>query len=200
MVERMLADFSAAYGLRPISLRYFNAAGADPDGELGEAHAPETHLIPLAIQAALGQGPRLEIFGTDYPTPDGTAIRDYVHVTDLARAHIAALRYLERGGPSDAFNVGTGEGVSVREVIARVEAVSGRRVPRVEGPRRAGDPEALVADPRKAQGVLGWQADCSDLWAIVKTAYQWHAEGEVAGRRHAVQGLGEAVREKPFAT
>jgi len=196
--EQMLRWNTAASGLQYVALRYFNAAGADPDGELGEAHDPESHLIPVAINAALGRGPRLEIFGTDYRTPDGTAIRDFVHVTDLARAHVAALRYLERGGLSDAFNVGTGEGVSVRDVIAYVQAVSRRPVPHVDGPRRPGDPEALVADPRKARSVLGWQAKCSDLFTIVETAFRWHAHGmpamprcdETAGTlaRHSSRG------------
>jgi UDP-arabinose 4-epimerase len=192
-VEHMLRWNAAAHGLRYTALRYFNAAGADHDGELGETHDPETHLIPVAILAALGQGPALQIFGTDYPTPDGTAIRDYVHVADLAQAHVAALRHMETGGDSGAFNVGTGVGVSVRQVVECVEAVSGRHVPAVEGPRREGDPEALVADPRRANTVLGWQAQCSDLRTIVDTAWRWHQSSDcfrapgIGGNRTTLQ-------------
>ena len=177
-VEQMLRWNAAAHGLRYVALRYFNAAGADAELELGEVHNPETHLIPIAIRAALGVGPRLEIFGTDYPTADGTAIRDYVHVTDLARAHVAALRYLEADQASAAFNLGTGFGVSVREVIDRVEAVSQKPVPRHEGPRRVGDPVELVADARRARSILGWEPQCSDLATIVQTAWRWHSTHE----------------------
>jgi UDP-arabinose 4-epimerase len=173
-VERMLEWTARTRGLEYVVLRYFNAAGADEEGELGESHDPETHLVPLAIHAALGLRDRLDVFGTDYATPDGTAIRDYIHVTDLARAHVAALQHLERGGASGAFNLGTGVGVSVREVIRTVEHVSRREVPVLEGPRRAGDPEVLVADPRRARTVLGWQPRCSDLTTIVETAWRWH--------------------------
>jgi UDP-arabinose 4-epimerase len=172
-VEQMLRWNAAAYGVRYAALRYFNAAGADRDGEIGEVHDPETHLIPLAIQAAQPGGRRLQILGTDYPTPDGTAIRDYVHVTDLARAHLAALRYLEVGGESDAFNLGTGKGTSVRQVISAVEAATGRTVAREERPRRPGDPAVLVADSRHAASVLGWQTECSDLKTIVESACRW---------------------------
>jgi UDP-arabinose 4-epimerase len=173
-VERMLAWTARTRGMKYVALRYFNAAGADIGGELGESHDPETHLVPLAIHAALGLRDHLDVFGTDYGTPDGTAIRDYIHVTDLARAHVAALQYLTRGGTSGAFNLGTGVGVSVREVIRSVERVSQRRVPVAERPRRDGDPEALVADPRRAQTVLGWQPRHSDLTTIVETAWRWH--------------------------
>jgi UDP-arabinose 4-epimerase len=189
-VEQMLRWNGTAHGLRYVALRYFNAAGADADGELGEAHDPETHVIPVAIQAALCRGRRLEIFGTDYPTPDGTAVRDYVHVTDLARAHVAALQHLEHGGAGGAFNVGTGVGVSVRQIIECVETVSGRQVPLSEGSRRAGDPEALVADPRRARSILGWQAQCSDLQTIIETAWQWHQRRVPAEADRAIEAGG----------
>jgi UDP-glucose-4-epimerase GalE len=175
MVERILADFAAAYGLRHVALRYFNAAGADPDGQLGECHEPETHAIPLAIRAALGEQPAFEIYGTDYPTPDGTAIRDYIHVSDLARAHVRALKYLQGPGPSAALNLGTGTGHSVRDMVAAVEQVVGRRVPLRAAPRRPGDPPVLVANPARAQAVLGWSAQFNDLVEIVRTAVRWHA-------------------------
>ncbi|HUI40522.1 MAG TPA: UDP-glucose 4-epimerase GalE [Terriglobia bacterium] len=175
VVERMLANYEQAYGLRWMALRYFNAAGADPEGELGEDHDPESHMIPLAIQAALGQRPYVEIYGTDYPTPDGTAIRDYVHVTDLARAHVRALEYLAAGGASTALNLGTGEGHSVREVISAVGLRCEGRVPVREGPRRPGDPPVLVAEVSKAEQVLAWKAEFAGLEAIVGTAWKWHA-------------------------
>lgn len=174
MVEEMLADFGQAYGLGWVALRYFNAAGADPEGELGEAHRPETHLIPLAIQAALGQGPSLQIFGDDYPTPDGSCIRDYVHVADLAAAHVLALEYLRKGGQSTAFNLGTGQGASVFAVIAAVERVTGRRVPYTLGPRRAGDPPVLYADAAKARDGLGWRPQYPELDSMIEHAWRWH--------------------------
>lgn len=176
MGEKMLKWFGECYGLGWVALRYFNASGADPEGEIGEVHDPETHLIPLVIDAALGKRPPVRIFGTDYPTPDGTAIRDYVHVMDLADAHVRALQYLLEGGESTAFNLGTGHGHSVREVITAVERVGGRKVPAEEAPRRAGDPPALVADPSKARTVLGWEAQYKELHQIVKTAWRF-AEG-----------------------
>jgi UDP-arabinose 4-epimerase len=175
MIERCLHWYGEAYGMSHVALRYFNAAGADPDGEIGEEHDPETHLIPLVLQAALGRRARIEIFGTDYATPDGTAIRDYIHVTDLADAHVKALDYLLQGGASVALNLGTGHGHSVREVIAAAERVTGRRVPRAEAPRRAGDPPRLVADPRRANALLGWRPTRSDLDTIVGTAWAWHS-------------------------
>lgn len=175
MVERLLHWFGEAYGLQWVALRYFNAAGADPDGQLGENHEPETHLIPLAISAALGQVGALEIYGTDYDTPDGTAIRDYLHVTDLGTAHVAALRYLDAGGASAAFNLGTGHGHSVREVLAMIERIGGRKVPAREVGRRAGDPPALVSDPRKSSEVLCWRPEHSSLEEIVRTAWNWKA-------------------------
>jgi UDP-arabinose 4-epimerase len=174
-IERALHWHGTAYGLGHVALRYFNAAGADPEGEIGEDHDPETHLIPLAIEAALGRGPALRVFGTDYPTPDGTAIRDYVHVTDLAAAHVAALDHLRRGGGATALNLGTGNGHSVREVVAAVERATGHEVPFEEAPRRPGDPPALVAAPARARQVLGWQPLHSDLDTIVTTAARWHA-------------------------
>jgi UDP-arabinose 4-epimerase len=174
MVERILAWYGEAYGLRWTALRYFNAAGADPDGELGEDHSPETHLIPLAIQAALGEKPALEIYGTDYLTPDHTAIRDYTHVMDLAEAHVAALRHMLRSQENAAINLGTGSGHSVRQVVAAVERASGRRVPIHEAERRAGDPPELVADPARAKELLGWRPRYSSLESIVQTAWNWH--------------------------
>lgn len=173
VVETMLANFDAAYGLRSVALRYFNAAGADPTGVIGENHDPETHLIPVAIQTALGQRPSLEVYGTDYPTPDGTAIRDYVHVTDLASAHVSALRYLVDGGSTTAFNLGVGHGHSVREVIDSVERVTGTRITVIERPRRQGDPPALVADATRAREALNWRPEHSDLDEIVDSAWAW---------------------------
>jgi len=173
-IERALHWYAAAYGLRSVSLRYFNAAGADPEGEIGEHHEPETHLVPLVLQAALGQRPHIDIFGTDYPTPDGTAIRDYVHVCDLAIAHLRALERLRGGGGSAAVNLGTGQGHSVREVIAAAELASGRKVPARAAPRRPGDPPALVADPSLAGEILGWHPQHSDLDTIIRTSLAWH--------------------------
>jgi UDP-arabinose 4-epimerase len=173
MGEKMLKWFGEGHGLGWVALRYFNASGADPEGETGEVHDPETHLIPLVIEAALGRRPPVKIFGTDYPTPDGTAIRDYIHVMDLAEAHVQALQYLLEGGSPTAFNLGTGHGHSVREVIAAVEQVGGRKVPALEAPRRAGDPPALVADPSKARRILDWEAQYEDLNQIVETAWRF---------------------------
>jgi UDP-glucose 4-epimerase len=172
-VERVLADYATAYGWGYAALRYFNAAGASSDGTIGEDHDPETHLIPLAIQAALGTRPHLDVFGTDYPTPDGTCIRDYIHVEDLAEAHLLALERLQPG-KGLRYNLGTGRGYSVREVIQTVEAVTGRRVPVVEGPRRAGDPPALVAAADKIRRELGWQPRFTELRPIIETAWSWH--------------------------
>ena len=174
MMERALERYGAAYGVRWMALRYFNAAGADPEGELGEEHEPETHLIPLVIRAALGRSPHVEVYGTDYPTPDGTALRDYIHVADLADAHVKALEYLARGGESRALNLGTGQGHTVREVIAAVAKARGSPVPTRDAPRREGDPPALVADPTKAMGFLKWKPRCSDLVTIVESAWRWH--------------------------
>ena len=170
--ERALEDYDRAYGLRFASLRYFNAAGADESGEIGELHDPETHLIPSALLAVKGKRAELELFGTDYPTPDGTCIRDYIHVNDLAEAHVLALKYLADGGDSIALNLGTGHGYSVKEVLDKVEEVTGREVSKRVAPRRAGDPPALVADPRRAELLLGWKATRS-LDRIVSTAWKW---------------------------
>lgn len=171
--ERMMDDFRVAHGLRSVRLRYFNAAGGDPDGEIGERHDPETHLIPLAIEAALGRRPHLHVYGDDYNTPDGTAVRDYIHVTDLAAAHVAALRYLLRGGETEAINVGTGKGASVTDVVKAVETHTRLRVPTIIGPRRSGDPSSLIADPAKARSMLDWHSTL-DLSDIVRDAYEWH--------------------------
>ena len=170
VVEQVLEDYAHAYGSRHVALRYFNAAGADPDGEIGERHDPETHLIPLALLAAAGRREALEVFGDDYDTPDGTCVRDYIHVTDLARAHVLALRHLLDGGDSLALNLGSGSGSSIREVIGAVAQVTGRRVPHVIKPRRPGDPPVLYADPRLAKERLGFETEMSDLHTIVGTA------------------------------
>jgi UDP-glucose-4-epimerase GalE len=185
MVEQILKSYGRAFDLRWLALRYFNAAGADPDGELGERHDPETHLIPLLVQAALGQRGAVDLFGTDYPTPDGTAIRDYVHVTDLAEAHVLGLRYLLAGGDPLALNLGTGTGHSIKQVVEAVEKAAGAPVPLRQAPRREGDPPELIADAASAQGVLGWQPRLSNLESIVTTAHRWHARiariGQVRG-------------------
>lgn len=176
MVERMLADEDAAFGLRSVSLRYFNAAGADPEGELGERHDPETHLVPLACQAASGRREAITVYGRDYPTPDGTCLRDYIHVQDLCAAHLAALEYLADGGTTDAFNLGYGHGTSVQEIIDTVRAVSGRALTVEDGPRRPGDPARLIADPARARRVLGWTPNRDDLETIVADAWRWEIE------------------------
>lgn len=180
MVERMLRDFDTAYGMRYVALRYFNAAGADPEGRLGEQHEPETHIIPRILETAAGQRDAVGIFGTDYATPDGTCVRDYVHVMDLADAHVRALDHLLNGGSSDAFNLGTGTGNSVREVVRVCEAVSGRSIPVNELPRRPGDPPVLVACSDRAKQVLGWEPQYADLATTVEHAWRWmiriHAE------------------------
>jgi UDP-glucose-4-epimerase GalE len=177
-MERALQWYGNAYDLRWVALRYFNAAGADPDAEIGENHDPESHLIPLIIQAALGRRSHVEIYGTDYPTPDGTAIRDYIHVTDLAAAHVRALEYLGDGGESRALNLGTVRGYSVREVITAVGKISPRPVPFREGPRRAGDAPVLVADASLAGKTLDWKPQHSGLEAIVQDAWKWHSKGD----------------------
>lgn len=170
--ERALEAYDRAYGLHFASLRYFNAAGADESGEIGELHDPEPHLIPLALRAAAGLGPELQIFGSDYPTPDGTCIRDYIHVNDLADAHVKAVEHLHEGNDSFAVNLGTGRGHSVKEVISTVEEVTGLTVPRRVGPRRPGDPPALVADPRRAESLLRWKAKRT-LRETIATAWNW---------------------------
>jgi UDP-arabinose 4-epimerase len=173
-VERVLQAYAVAYGIRWIALRYFNVAGADPDGDLGEQHDPETHLIPLAIEVAQGQRPSLSVFGTDYDTPDGTAIRDFIHVWDLARAHTAALEYLVSGGENIALNIGTGRGHSVLEVVSAIEQVAGNRVPVDLHARRPGDPPVLVANPERAMQVLGWEPKFTGIHQIVESAWSWH--------------------------
>ncbi|CEA12527.1 MULTISPECIES: UDP-glucose 4-epimerase GalE [Methanobacterium] len=174
MVEKVLKDYSSAYGLRYVSLRYFNAAGADPEGEVGERHEPETHLIPLILDAAMGKREDIKIFGTDYPTTDGTCIRDYIHVTDLADAHIKALKYLEDGGESEVFNLGNGNGFSVREVIEEARKVTGKEIKATETERRPGDPPVLVGSSEKARKILKWQPKYDDLTKIISTAWEWH--------------------------
>jgi len=174
MAEKMLRWYGDVHGLRWMALRYFNAAGADPDGEIGEDHDPESHLIPLVIGAAQGRRPPVKIMGTDHPTPDGTAVRDYIHVMDLAEAHLRALDRLGAGTASQAVNLGTGRGHSVREVVDTVARVSRRSVPAVESSRRPGDPPALVAAPARAREVLGWTCRYPDLETIVRHAWAWH--------------------------
>ena len=174
--ERMMDDFERAHGLRSARLRFFNAAGADPAAEIGEDHNPETHLIPLVLDAASGRRPDVTVFGTDYPTPDGTAIRDYIHVSDLARAHLLALQHLLSQGNTIAVNLGNGHGASVRQVIDMVRSVTGREVRARDAPRRPGDPSALVADPKKARDTLGWAPERSDLATIIADAWRWHAK------------------------
>lgn len=173
MVEQMLADLSVSVGLRYVALRYFNAAGADPDGEIGESHQPESHLIPLVLKTAAGHRPAIEIFGTDYPTPDGTCVRDYVHVSDLADAHLLALGHLMDGGASEIFNCGYGTGYSVKNVVDMVRQVTGRDFQVLESDRRAGDPAELVADSGKLVRKLGWKPRFNDLGVIVETAWNW---------------------------
>ncbi|MEQ8697192.1 MAG: UDP-glucose 4-epimerase GalE [Bauldia litoralis] len=172
VVERILADSHAAGGPAFCALRYFNAAGADPDGELRENHRPETHLIPLAIDAALGKSPEISLFGTDYPTEDGTCVRDYAHVADIADAHVLALKRVLEGGEPLVANLGAGTGVSVRDVLSAVATVTGRPVPVKTGPRRAGDPAVLVADPTRAKRELGWRPMRSDLTTVLQDAYR----------------------------
>ncbi|MCG2828617.1 UDP-glucose 4-epimerase GalE [Methanothermobacter sp. K4] len=173
MVEEILRDYSDAYGLSYVSLRYFNAAGADPDGEIGELHEPETHLIPIVLDAAMGLRDSVRIFGTDYPTPDGTCIRDYIHVMDLADAHWRALEYLE-GERSGVFNLGNGNGFSVREVIETCREVTGASIRVVEDERRPGDPPELVGSSKMAREILGWKPAFTELEEIIKTAWNWH--------------------------
>jgi UDP-glucose 4-epimerase len=176
IVEQMLGEFDQAYGLKSVSLRYFNAAGADPGGQLGECHEPETHLIPLILQAAAGRREAITVYGRDYDTPDGTCIRDYVHVSDLASAHAQAVDYLRAGGTSTAFNLGNGQGFSVQQVIDAARTVTGRTIATLDAPRRAGDPPRLVADAGKARSVLGWQPAFSSLEQIVAHAWNWECK------------------------
>ncbi|HEX7044428.1 MAG TPA: UDP-glucose 4-epimerase GalE [Burkholderiales bacterium] len=172
-VERVLAEYDRAYGIRSVSLRYFNAAGADPEGELGECHEPETHLIPLVLQAASGRRRSITIYGTDYPTADGTCIRDYIHVDDLCQAHLKALEFLMRGERSAAYNLGNGRGFSVRQIIDAAERVTGRPIAVEIGPRRPGDPAVLVADSKRAIAELGWRPQYQELETILRHAWAW---------------------------
>ncbi|MDP3088403.1 MAG: UDP-glucose 4-epimerase GalE [Methylotenera sp.] len=173
MVEQVLAEYDHAFGLKSVCLRYFNAAGADPDGELGERHDPETHLIPLILQAASGRRSEISVFGRDYDTPDGTCVRDYIHIVDLCSAHLLALQHLTNGGVSERFNLGNGEGFSVQQVIDAVEKVTGRKVKVVDAQRRDGDPARLIADSKRARAQLGWKPEYADLESIVKHAWAW---------------------------
>jgi UDP-glucose 4-epimerase len=173
-IERVLQDYDAAYGMKSVIFRYFNAAGADPDGLLGEDHQPETHLIPLVLQAAAGKRAKVSIFGTDYETPDGTCIRDYIHVTDLAQAHVLGLQHLLDNQVSQIFNLGNGSGFSVKQVIDTARSVTGKEVPFEECPRRAGDPAVLIGSSDRARQILGWNPQYADLTTIVKHAWNWH--------------------------
>ena len=174
MVERILQDFDVAYGLKSVIFRYFNAAGADPDGAIGEDHNPETHLIPLVLQTALGKREAISVFGSDYPTPDGTCIRDYIHVTDLADAHVLGLQYLLDGNKSEIFNLGNGNGFSVKEVIDAAKKITGKPIKVIMGDRRVGDPPALVGSADKARKILNWQPKYADINLILQHAWQWH--------------------------
>ena len=181
MAEQILSDIGHAHGLRSVVLRYFNATGADPDGEIGERHDPETHLIPRALMAAAGLIPSFELFGDDHPTPDGTCIRDFIHVADLARGHGLALDWLEHGGASITLNLGTGTGTSIREILDRIAHLTGRRVPLVIGPRREGDPPAIWADATKARELLGFVPLCSDIDTIIRSAWNFLRHGTGRG-------------------
>lgn len=174
MVERILTDFKAAYGLESVCFRYFNAAGADPEGRLGEDHQPETHIIPLILLAALGKRPHISIYGTDYPTPDGTCIRDFIHVVDIAKAHILGLQYLLEGGETALFNLGNGNGYSIREIIQAAEQVTGKVIPVIECDRRPGDPPILVGSSKKANSILGWEPEYPQMVQMLKHAWNWH--------------------------
>lgn len=174
MVENILSDFDLAYGFKSVRFRYFNAAGADPSGKLGEDHSPETHLIPLILLTALGKREHISVYGTDYPTPDGTCIRDYIHVYDLAAAHVLGLKHLLEGGDSQVFNLGNGNGFSVKETIETAKKVTGKEIKVVYGDRRAGDPPILVGSSDRVRQVLGWQPQYPDLEDIIAHAWQWH--------------------------
>lgn len=176
MVEKLLADFDIAYGLKSVCFRYFNAAGADPEGRLGEDHSPETHLIPLILLAALGKRESISIFGTDYPTADGTCIRDYIHVSDLALAHVQGLEYLLADNQSQIFNLGNGNGFSVREIIEAAREITGKKIEVVESDRRPGDPPVLVGSSTKAREILGWRPQYPDIKDIIAHAWQWHQQ------------------------
>lgn len=190
MVEKILQDFNAAFGLKSVTFRYFNASGADPSGMLGEDHTPETHLIPLVLLSALGQRDSISIFGNDYPTPDGTCIRDYIHVSDLAQAHVLGLKYLLEGGETEVFNLGNGNGFSVKQVIDTAQQVTGREILSVECPRRFGDPPVLVGSSDKARKILGWHPQYEDLALILGHAWQWHQ------KRHSNPKERQPIRSK----
>lgn len=181
MVERILSDYHTAYGLDYIALRYFNASGADVSGTIGEDHTPETHLIPLVLDVALGRRSHITIYGTDYETPDGTCIRDYIHVTDLADAHVLGLKHLEGGGKCDVFNLGNGNGFSVREVIDTARRITGKSIAVVTGERRAGDPAKLIGSAEKAKQILNWQPRYPTLEQIISTAWRWHQKRFASG-------------------
>ncbi|KAL0220168.1 hypothetical protein RCL1_000023 [Eukaryota sp. TZLM3-RCL] len=175
-VEHILKASAHAYGIKFVSLRYFNACGAHPSGDIGEAHNPESHLIPIILQVALGKRQSIKIFGTDYPTRDGTCVRDYVHVVDLADAHYKALLHLRKGNESGCFNLGSGNGFSVREVIEVAREVTGHAIPAIEDVRRPGDPAVLIADSRGAETVLGWKKQFSDIKTVIESAWKWHSK------------------------
>jgi UDP-glucose 4-epimerase len=187
MIEQILADFEVAYDLKSVIFRYFNASGANPDGLLGEDHNPETHLIPLALLTALNKRESLYIFGTDYPTEDGTAIRDYIHVNDLADAHLLGLKYLLNGGKSNVFNLGNGNGFSVKEVIETAEKITGKKIKVIATERREGDAPILVGSSQKAQKILNWQPQYTDLNTIIAHAWQWHQ------KRHSLKKENETI-------
>lgn len=180
MVENILKDFSVAHKLRSISLRYFNAAGADVDGEIGELHCPETHLIPLILDVCLGKTSSIKIFGNDYPTPDGTCIRDYIHVTDLANAHVLALKALENGAETTSYNLGNGKGYSIKEVISAAAAITKKEIPIEYSSRRKGDPPKLIGDAALALKELGWNPEYTDINVIIETAWNWHKKYQIA--------------------
>ncbi|MEW6571956.1 MAG: UDP-glucose 4-epimerase GalE, partial [Nitrospirota bacterium] len=188
MVEEILKDYDTAYGIRYISLRYFNAAGADPELEIGESHNPEMHLIPLIMNVAAGTSSHINVFGDDYPTPDGTCIRDYIHVNDIANAHLLALQALKSGMSSTAFNLGNGSGYSVREIIRMAEQVTGREIPVEIGKRRKGDPDRLVSDSQKARKELGWKPEYEDIKIILEHAWRWHVR-MLNGRHSPLRGF-----------
>lgn len=198
VIERALPAYETAFGLRHVALRYFNAAGAHPAGDLGEDHEPENHLIPLVLRAATGAAAAVTVFGTDYPTPDGTCVRDYIHVCDLATAHVLALERLLQGGASASFNLGNGLGYSVRDVIREAERVTGKKIPAKEGPRRPGDPATLVASSEKIARELGWKPRFGELKDIIGTAWRWHQSHPAGyGDRKGVHGHGTSSGKAP---
>lgn len=190
MLEKVCRDCDRAWGLKSVFLRYFNASGCSEDGLIGEDHEPETHLIPNILLTLTGEKEYIEVFGTDYDTPDGTCIRDYIHVNDLADAHLKAVDYLMKGGATECFNLGTGLGLSVREILETAEKVTGKKIPVRYGPRREGDPPRLIANPKKAKEILGWEARCKDAGAIVETAWKW-----MTGRAAAT--INASARKRP---